>query len=799
MGEWGTVCANITNMDCPLRSEPQGIELKMITDLELKEILKRADQMMNEGKIKNYTVEYMKFYSYEGRLKYDIKLTIIGACKGRSIKVLNALFWFPWKKYRGRDLGSSCDINLELSAFNPIDFILNGNDADSSTKICFKIFIPPDITPEEKFKKPYLDIRVHYPEWIDYTLENYPTTGPFEIQPYRSFNLTITDFDGLHTLTGAKVVIRRLVYYHERREYTVPENGTIRITRLKEDDYEIKVYWNGSYPQRTPFVYAGTRSAYDLASSKNLRTWVFNVEIRPIDLMDRPLNGASIILDGIEKLSENGVAVHTLVPYGNHSLQIYWKNLKIYDTWIWIGYHPTLMPEVKKPSYKIKLPIADLIVQAVDTGGNPVGANFTVVDLEGALPPTKSYSRNGFLNITQLPMGKYRVEAINCSSTFGVCVDSVGVYEPGKASDIELPIHAAELRIISADGLPLPNASVSLGPISKLTDKVGSVVFSGIPEGTYPVKVFWRGVEVYKESLEISRTVRKNISTAIYEINLKLVTWEGKPFGVLWFLRDSSGATYESRAPMVALHVDLVPDGLCNLTIYTSENITILSKLIEAKDLHGMTVLRLPIKDMVVKVVWENGDPIRKSEVILTRGNEIKFKGLTDVEGKAVFRNALFSNYSVRVNYPYTSIPVYLGNVTFNGEPVLLKIREARVTVKVIDWFGKPIRGAEIVLLCYGSQLSREMSNADGIAVFSRIPLLRAYEVRVKYDSLESRGVVGPGGETTIKLDVINIFGLIVNVSDIMALIPYIGAAVISAIIIVSVLIFRRITKKKAV
>jgi len=53
--------------------------------------------------------------------------------------------------------------------------------------------------------------------------------------------LMITDYDGINPISGARVVIRRLIQYLEERSYTVPENGVIRIERLREGDYEVRV------------------------------------------------------------------------------------------------------------------------------------------------------------------------------------------------------------------------------------------------------------------------------------------------------------------------------------------------------------------------------------------------------------------------------------------------------------------------------------------------------------------------------------------------------------------------------
>ncbi|MCD6421253.1 MAG: hypothetical protein J7L17_02460, partial [Thaumarchaeota archaeon] len=467
MGEWGTIKINLTNTDCSTRIPEKVFEFDDIPDYALNAIIERAEEMREEDLIKGFNVSISYSHGYGGVIYHDAELRIFGACSGRSIKIYHALLWFPWESYSGKEFGSKSDINLELKAFNPIDYILQGYSPGSSTIVEFKVFIPPDILPEERTLKPAVDLRVHYPGWLDYTLENYQPIGPFEINPYRSFNLTITTHDGVEPIAGARVVIRRLIHYYEVREYVTPENGTIRIGRLREGDYEIRVYWNSSrFRQESPLIHLGKHSAYDLAASKTLKTQVFNVRVEVLDLRGRRLNGSITFLDGVKQIAESGVAVYKLVPNGNHTLQAYWMNEKLYDEWIWVGYHPTLAPEPKKPYYKLVLPVDDLLVQAVDSGGNPIGANFKVMDPENRIPVVEEYSKTGFLNVSRIPVREYLVKAVNCSEVFGSCAEASGAFKPGFKSLLRIPVHSAVFRIYSADRRVLENATVLFGPLT---------------------------------------------------------------------------------------------------------------------------------------------------------------------------------------------------------------------------------------------------------------------------------------------------------------------------------------------
>jgi len=800
MGERGMLRANITNMDCSVRAtEPYEKEFKSIPEQELEMIEDRAKEMLEKDLIKDYDIEITYSHGVGGKVYYDAKLTISRACSGKSIQVYYGLLWFPWKKYPGRELGFRSEVNKELKAFNPIEYILQGFSPGSSTIMEFRLFVPPDISPDERTIRPFLDIRVRYPGWIDYTLEQYPTVGPFEIQPYRSFNLTITDYDGVNPIAGAKVVIRRLVYYYEVREYVTPENGTIRIHRLREGKYDVRVYWNSStFIQESPLVHVGQHTAYDLASSKTLKTLLFNVKVNVFDLKGRPLNGAEVFLDGVKQVAEDGSTIYTFVPNGNHSLQACWMNLKLLDKWVWIGYHPTISPEIKEPLYDLVLPVDDLVVQAVDSGGAAVGANFTVIDLSGRLPELSQYSRAGLLNISQLPLREYIVKVLNCSRIFGTCAEASGRYSPGKIYKIELPIHSISFKVYSMTGIELENATIIFGPLSMKTNESGSARFSGIPEGNYPIKVLWRGVEVYKDQIMISRSKSQEIHSKVYDVAFKIKTAEGEPFTAKWLLVDSSGASYEPETPTDLISVSLIPSGPCNLTIVDENNRTTFSEMIAAEDLARMKILELPIKNLLIKVSWETGAPISGAKIFLKefRSNR-SYESITGPNGEAVLKRVLFSNYMLKVYHPRIKLAIIRKNITFSGEPIEVEAKEAQVQVRVVDWLGNPLRDAIVKLHVSGIVLGELSSGVDGVVRFSKLPLLTAYQLEVKHGPLKISKVIHPGEVLTVKLGVINLFGLMIYVSDIFSMIPYIVAVIVVCASIAAVIIYKAILARK--
>ena len=181
MGEWGTLQANITNYDCTQRINWDGHFDKILRD-DLEAIEQRAEDMKNMSLIRGYSIDIKRSWGYGGAIYHEADVHLYGVCTGRSIKILWVRFWFDWSRYGGREAaGFKAQVNRVLKAYDPIQYVLNGASPESSVIVSVRIFIPEWIEPDERLKRPYLDIRVDYPGWIEYTLEKFPVGGPFEI------------------------------------------------------------------------------------------------------------------------------------------------------------------------------------------------------------------------------------------------------------------------------------------------------------------------------------------------------------------------------------------------------------------------------------------------------------------------------------------------------------------------------------------------------------------------------------------------------------------------------------------
>lgn len=759
MGEWGKIRVNITNIDCFTREK--GAYQQKFNNMNSKvfeEYLKRADLMRSKDFITGYHYFVEKLYGYGGEIYGDYTLAVYGVCAGRKITLTGAGLWFPWTNY-GRSLISWKNVRIDLEAFNPIKFILNGYDNRSSTIIEFDFLFPEDINPDEIGSEPSIDIRAIIPGWLEYTLQSYPLINNLKLLPYRSFNLKVTDFDGLNILPGAKLVLRRLIYYHDVREYVVPENGTVKITRLLDDKYQVEVYWSSlEYLQQHLHVYFEQHWSYELASSKIIKTRLFNLKIKILDLKNSTIDNARIVFDGIEKLAPKGLAMYMLVPEGNHSIQVYWKKIKVFDGWVWVGYHPTIYPWITHPAveHTLILPVGDLVVQAVDSGGNPVGANFTIIGLNPETSIGNIYFRNGLLNISQVPLGEYVVRAVNTSKIFNQIVEKQGVYVPSGlvVNYIELPIHSVELKIVSMDDKPLSDAWIVFGPLRLKLSEEGRIKIVGIPVGSYSITIFWRNEVVHDSDVVVSSSTSSKLRVEVYDIHLRFTDSRGRRLLCNYSFTAPGAIRVESTKIEDELSVDMVPEGVSRLVVRNVESKLLYNKTMKVSDFWKYREIRLPVDDLVVNVTWSSGEPLEKSEVkVKDLIYGLEYSKFTNGSGLAVFERMAFSNYSIRVNYPETPLALKMYNQFFDGKMIDIVVEKAWLGVRVVYSDGNPIEHAEVTVFYGMVSFGKVYTDRNGYAFFRALPKLSPYTVKVKYEKGELTQTATPNSTVTLTFE----------------------------------------------
>ncbi|MCL7384016.1 MAG: carboxypeptidase-like regulatory domain-containing protein [Thaumarchaeota archaeon] len=799
MGEWNRIYVNITNIDCNDRGY-YVLEFKSTSERYMEGLVTRAEEMKSKGLIENYTLKAENMWGRGGEVYADYTLYLEGVCMGRSIEVVRTGVWFPFKGI-ARAMTFWNNTSFTLEAFKPVRYIINGSHPESTKLLQFKVYVPEDIPSEEISTRPAIDIRVRFPGWLEYTLESYRIdVNEAVIQPYRSFNLTITDFDGLNPIPNARVVIRRLMYYYESREYVTPENGTVRIVRLYDDKYEVAVYWNSTlYRQEYPHIYYEQHWAQEIASSKKLKTGLFNLKIKTLDVKGAPLDGAKVIFDGVERNAYNGEASFSLVPQGNHTAEIYWRGVKVFDGWLWVGYHPTIYPWMTRPAvlHELKLPVADLLVEAVDTGGNRMPANFTVIGPTPEASITNIYSRSGLLNVSQLPIAEYHVKASSKIQVFNKTVYSEGVYKPGEVSKLVMPVHSLFLTVRNSNGEPLSGAEVRLGPVEKASGEDGSLVFPGVPEGEYELEVRWLGVLVYSKRVKLSEPARAELDVKVYDVSVTFLDKEGGKVYADYLFRDPAGREFKGEFED-GFRVEGVPEGLCSIVIRDHDTGRILYKSdVQAYRLAESGEIRLPIEDMVFKVSWNDGRPVEKARiVVLDMETGEKFEKYTGPDGRAVLEKARHSNYKIAVYYPYTSLPVYSSETGFRGQPITVTLRGAVVSVRVLDALGSPVKGAEVSVYYMETPLGRGYTDDSGRVELTALEK-PSYRVAARYGVHQAVAEAQPGKPVDVRLQVARVLGLEVSVGELSSIL-YISLIVVSLIVgvVVAVKLAPRILRR---
>ena len=583
--------------------------------------------------------------------------------------------------------------------------------------------------------------------------------------------------------------------YYDKREY-VTENGVIEVKRLKEDEYDIEVYWNSSsFNQEKSLVHKGIHSAYDLAVH-GLRVGVLPVEVQVLDLQERPLEGARVTLDGVESFTDqNGWVRYSLVPFANHSLEIEWRGYKLYKEWKWIGYHPTISPEVKRATYTVTVPVDDLTVSVKDVYGNLLPANITLTDPRGLIAEQKIYTENGTWTFTLLPKKVFKVEASTYSPAFKAHASASAKCTP-RACEVILPLYSVKLEVVNLNGRPLENASVRLGPVEERTDEDGLAVIPGVPEGTYPLSVSWRGIPVYTETLKVDSVVERKITVNVYYISVRLLTGDEKPYVGYWSLIDSSGVMYEAERPTDIIEVDNLPPGPCRIVITSLDHKTTFKFTYPAEQLVNMSSLRLPIGSVEVKASLEDGRPLSWVKVQISKGGELVWEGTLDQDGRAEIDEIPYGRYMVTVLYPSAGVSLLREEVDIMGGSLDLKVRCAPLEIKVIDAIGNPVRRAHVEVSYASVILASGFTDDSGSFKVGCVPELQAYKVDVRYGRYKVGDLVKPHETRLVQINIVNLGGWIMPVEQFayLVMLPSTGLIIVMAVTVVR----RFIRKKKA-
>ncbi|GBC71931.1 hypothetical protein HRbin02_01720 [Candidatus Calditenuaceae archaeon HR02] len=763
-GETGNLTFQIVNTDCSSRArDPYVRTFTQRWEDELRPILERLDAMNRTGYILGYVVEDSNAVVYGDRKLADWEITVVGRCTGQPIQVESAKIWYAWPGY-GEAFSSTISLKKKLDAVDPIKYIFDGEDRGATIVFTLPFSFPPDIPPQLFEMQPIITLMLRYPSGFTYEYRYGPlgpesqwwlwglkgaVYGPFRLSPYRTFSLKIADHEGVIPLGGARLLLKAHIYTYSVN-LTADSRGVVQVKRLPDFySYDVSITYAPPLVGEDITVYRSSHDAIDLASTRMIHTALYTLRVYPIDLVGRPLENATVVLQLVEELqtgrvaralnqSSGGYASFYLLPTGNYSITILWRGVEVFSTPRYIGYHPT--HGFSALSFEAETMVSDLIASAVDMAGNPVGAVF---DVKG---PTRETSfsnlarRDGILVIPQQPIATYLVSAINESAAFNSRVSASSTVIPGEPAKISLPIYSVSINILSMDGKPVPDAEITLHTILFSSGPYGRITIPGVPRGTYGLAVRHQNVTVFSGEARIEGITVLDIYVQVYDVNLTLVDGDGLPVVVEWIL-SGPGGSYSGTGSR--LYAPLLPEASHRLTVYFREagrTIQALDREILPSEFRDKN-LTLPISTAKLRVVWGDGELFNGT--IVLDGERYPVTGGIPRIGKLVHRTLNISLETAG------GVELLRREVQHTGKEIQIEISQTYITVVVQDVFLRPVEGAKAQIYSLrrpGLLVASGNTGSDGKASFTKLPeALAPYRLEVRYggEVLEAYATAG--------------------------------------------------------
>jgi hypothetical protein len=797
-GETANLTFQLVNVDCSRRAQrPHVAEFRQAWEENLTPIFDRARLLNETGFISNYRVNYSNVVVFGDRRLADWRLEIYGYCEGSPIFVEWAAVWFAWPEI-GRAAEARVRVDKSLAALKPLDYIFKNDINSSITFFTVRFNFPAQVKPQHLGIQPTVTLSLRYPSGFSYQFEYTPSDkepalaiwglrgaayGDFRLSPYRTFNLRVTDYEGMIPLAGAEITMSAYVYPFKMK-ITTNASGYAEFRRIPDAYvYDIKVDYNVSMLGEKVSVLSTSYEAIDLAMSQNLRTELYTLRVSPVDRLGRVIEGAIVYLEPAKAQSEpphhmavnrttGGYASFYIVPTGNYTVSVEWRGLSVYRGHRYVGAHPTY--GFAPNSFAVAASVDDLRVSAVDRAGNLVGAVFSVSGPNYETSYFQVEAPDGVLSLPQMPITDYLVAAVNQSTVYNARSEATGLVRPGSPARLELPIYGVSLRALSSDGKPLGLASVKLHSVSATAGTDGRTVFAGVPQGVYQVEVIYGGSTVYTGRLEVRDNVSKDLLCAVYDVKVRFLTGEGVPVIVDWHL---TGPWGEFTGTGDGFSRELLPEGEYRLmATYRREGVEVLAlnKTASASDLRGVD-FTLPLGRLVLRVTWDDGQPFEGFAEIL--GSRLRLR-----DGFVEAPVLPYGRYNVSV-ISGGDVLLLKAELMHEGREETIKIPSTTIVVKVVDVLRRPLQGAEVKLYSPRSPWSPLVIAAtgpDGAVRLTRLPAtLSPFRVVTTYGGERLESWVS-GAEATVVFPALEVGGTLLEAGLVLVIVGGLVALAVS-------------------
>jgi len=509
--------------------------------------------------------------------------------------------------------------------------------------------------------------------------------------------IVIRDYQGINPLPGAKLVIADSASPEDRREFTADENGVVAVGGIDPGtEYIVEVYWsNPDYGSEEVLVFQRGVQGSVLQTIKEIRVHVFNVEVMPTDkdgnLLSMTLppwieleEEAVAYLDGVKRVDREMpfTAGYALVPQGRHRLRIDWLGYTVYDEEVEIGLETLegYIPGVDDPSQYdeamrevmelwVETNTAKLDITVTDPDGNPVTTSIDIIDPRGlykGLAILVRYQRGGHVVFGQFPMVEYTVMVQGMYNIPEILAEAKCI--PGQPCTLSLdpskgPYYILKVKAKAKSGVPLEGVNVELSGWRETTDVDGIATFTCVRPGTYILRALIGENEVYPaKAIEVKESTEIEITVELEGLNvdINLVTQDGRPYEVYWDLDSETGAHFDSGGETSSkIVIENLPPGSYGMEIVIPEyGLEYRFGPFHSWELAGMKEFKLPIADTVVVLQTPEKSPAVGYLVRLCiKEANICFENRTGANGEALF-----------VNLPHDKL--YNLTIFFNGTPL---------------------------------------------------------------------------------------------------------------------------------
>jgi len=491
--------------------------------------------------------------------------------------------------------------------------------------------------------------------------------------------IVIRDYQGINPLPGAKLVIADSASPEDRREFTADENGVVAVGGIDPGtEYIVEVYWsNPDYGSEEVLVFQRGVQGSVLQTIKEIRVHVFNVEVMPTDkdgnLLSMTLppwieleEEAVAYLDGVKRVDREMpfTAGYALVPQGRHRLRIDWLGYTVYDGEVEIGLETLegYIPGVDDPSQYdeamrevmelwVETNTAKLDITVTDPDGNPVTTSIDIIDPRGlykGLAILVRYQRGGHVVFGQFPMVEYTVMVQGMYNIPEILAEAKCI--PGQPCTLVLdpskgPYYILKVRTKAKSGVPLEGVDVELSGWRETTDADGIATFTCVRPGTYILRALIGENEVYPaEAIEVTESTEIEITVEVEGLNvdINLVTEDGRPYEVYWSLDSETGAHFDSGGkPSSKIVIENLPPGTYELKIVIPEyELEYRLGSFSSGKLIVMKEFKLPIGDTRVRLLTPDEKPgVGYLVKLCLKEVNICFEKETDEDGDALFEN----------------------------------------------------------------------------------------------------------------------------------------------------------------